>query len=102
VQASWAPVKNLTAHLGVAVTVIPPNIWQDNMLTGSTPFVIYPRRQSSSSAPLAYGFTVTPSTLPIAYDLSTRLASISMRAIVTEEEVNPLRDPITGPLIAAR
>ncbi|MCU1251108.1 MAG: Oar protein [Edaphobacter sp.] len=102
VQASWAPVKNLTAHLGVAVTVIPPNIWQDNMLTGSTPFVIYPRRQSTSSAPLAYGFTVTPSTLPIAYDLSTRLASISMRAIVTEEEVNPLRDPITGPLIAAR
>lgn len=70
VQASWAPVKNLTAHLGGAVTVIPPNIWQDNMLTGSTPFVIYPRRQSSSSAPLAYGFTITPSMLPIAYDLS--------------------------------
>jgi hypothetical protein len=70
VQASWAPVKNLTAHLGGAVTVIPPNIWQDNMLTGSTPFVIDPRRQSTSSAPLAYGFTITPSILPIAYDLS--------------------------------
>jgi hypothetical protein len=50
--------------------VIPPNIWQDNMLTGSTPFVIYPRRQSSSSAPLAYGFTITPSMLPTTYDLS--------------------------------
>jgi hypothetical protein len=70
VQISWAPLKNFTAHAGGAVTVIPPNIWQDNMLTGSTPFAINPRRQSSSSAPLAYGFTITPSMLPIAYDLS--------------------------------
>ena len=70
VQISWAPLKNFTAHAGGAVMVIPPNIWQDNMLTGSTPFSISPRRQSSSSAPLAYGFTVSPSMLPIAYDLS--------------------------------
>ena len=70
VQISWAPLKNFTAHAGGAVMVIPPNIWQDNMLTGSTPFSISPRRQSSSSAPLAYGFTITPSMLPIAYDLS--------------------------------
>jgi hypothetical protein len=70
VQISWAPLKNFTAHAGGAVVVIPPNIWQDNMLTGSTPFSISPRRQSSSSAPLAYGFTITPSMLPIAYDLS--------------------------------
>jgi hypothetical protein len=70
VQVSWAPLKNFTAHAGGAVMVIPPNIWQDNMLTGSTPFSISPRRQSSSSAPLAYGFTIAPSMLPIAYDLS--------------------------------
>jgi hypothetical protein len=69
-QISWAPLKNFTAHAGGAVMVIPPNIWQDNMLTGSTPFSISPRRQSSSSAPLAYGFTITPSMLPISYDLS--------------------------------
>jgi hypothetical protein len=69
VQVSWAPLKNFTAHAGGAVTVIQPNIWQDNMLTGSTPFANYPRRQSSSSAPLAYGFTITPSMLPTAYDL---------------------------------
>jgi len=69
-QISWAPLKNFTAHAGGAVMVIPPNIWQDNMLTGSTPFSISPRRESSSSAPLAYGFTITPPMLPIAYDLS--------------------------------
>ena len=70
VQVSWAPRKDLTVHAGGAVTVIPPNIWQDNMLTGSTPFVEYPRRQSSSSVPLAYGFQITPSMLPTAYDLN--------------------------------
>jgi hypothetical protein len=70
VQISWAPLRNFTAHAGGAVTVIPPNIWQDNMLTGGTPFVINPRRQSTSSAPLAYGFTITPSMLPTAYDLN--------------------------------
>jgi hypothetical protein len=69
VQISWAPLKNLTAHAGGAIMVIPPNIWQDNMLTGSTPFSISPRRQSSSSTPLTYGFTITPSMLPIAYDM---------------------------------
>ena len=70
VQVAWAPSKNFTVHTGGAATVIPPNIWQDNMLTGSTPFVEYPRRQSSSSVPLAYGFQITPSMLPTAYDLS--------------------------------
>jgi len=70
VQVSYVPAKDFTMHVGGAVTVIPPNIWQDNLLTGSTPFAIYPRRQSSSSAPLEYGFTITPSMLPIAYDLS--------------------------------
>jgi hypothetical protein len=40
------------------------------MLTGSTPFVMYPRRQSTASTPLGYGFAITPSMLPTAYDLS--------------------------------
>jgi hypothetical protein len=70
VQVSWAPDKSFSAHAGGAVTVIPPNIWQDNTLTGATPFVAYPRRQSSSSKPLAYGFQITPSMLPTAYDLN--------------------------------
>ncbi len=43
VQAAWQVTSKLQAHAGGAVTVIPPNIWQDNFLTGSTPFVVYPR-----------------------------------------------------------
>ena len=70
VQISWAPTQNWTVRTGGSTMLIQPNIWQDNMLTGSTPFVMYPRRQSSASAPLAYGFTITPSMLPTAYDLS--------------------------------
>jgi len=70
IQVAWAPRTNFTAHVGGAVMAIPPNIWQDNMLTGAAPFVVYPRRQSSATAPLDYGFTISPSMLPKAYDLS--------------------------------
>lgn len=67
VQMSWEVTSNLTAHAGGAITVIPPNIWQDNFLTGSTPFVVYPRALAAASAPLAYGFQITPSELPRVY-----------------------------------
>jgi hypothetical protein len=67
VQATWQVDSKLTAHAGGAITTIPPNIWQDNFLTGSTPYVIYPRRVSSSTAPFSYGFQITPSQLPDPY-----------------------------------
>jgi len=69
VQASWQVSKKLSAHAGGGVTVIPPNIWQDNFLTGSTPYAIYPRLVASPKAqkPLQYGFQITPSQLPQAY-----------------------------------
>jgi hypothetical protein len=57
----------LTAHAGGAITVIPPNIWQDNFLTGSTPYVIYPRRVSSAAAPFVYGYQIAPAQLPDPY-----------------------------------
>ncbi len=67
VQASWQMTSNFSAHAGGAVTTIPPNIWQDNFLTGSTPFVFYPRLISASVFPVHYGFQLTPSQLPNAY-----------------------------------
>jgi hypothetical protein len=67
VQAAWQVTDKLQAHAGGSIMVIPPNIWQDNFLTGSTPFVIYPRRISSATSPLAYGYQITPSQLPRAY-----------------------------------
>jgi hypothetical protein len=67
VQMSWQVTDNLSAHAGGAVTVIPPNIWQDNFLTGSTPFVVYPRLVAAPGAPINYGFQITPSQLPRTY-----------------------------------
>jgi hypothetical protein len=67
IQAAWQISSKLQAHAGGAITVIPPNIWQDNFLTGSTPFVVYPRLVAASSAPIRYGFQITPSQLPRTY-----------------------------------
>jgi hypothetical protein len=69
IQAAWQVNSNLTAHAGGGITVIPPNIWQDNFLTGSTPFAIYPRRLSASTAPINYGYQITPDQLPQTYTL---------------------------------
>ncbi len=67
VQATWQASKKISAHAGGGVMVIPPNIWQDNYLTGSTPFAVYPRLLSASNAPIRYGFQITSAQLPHAY-----------------------------------
>jgi hypothetical protein len=67
VQAAWQVTSKLTAHAGGGVTVIPPNIWQDNFLTGATPFAVYPRLLSAAGAPIHYGFQITPAELPRTY-----------------------------------
>ena len=70
VQVSWQAPKEITAHAGGGIMVIPPNIWQDNFLTGSTPYAVYPRAVAVASAPLVYGFQITPDQLPQVYTTS--------------------------------
>jgi len=48
--------------------VIPPNIWQDNLLTGSTPYVVYPRVNAAQNGEVSYGFQITPDELPQVYN----------------------------------
>ncbi|HEX4757100.1 MAG TPA: carboxypeptidase regulatory-like domain-containing protein [Terracidiphilus sp.] len=67
IQASWEVNDKLQAHAGGGITVIPPNIWQDNFLTGSAPFAVMPRLLSAANAPIHYGFKITPSQLPRTY-----------------------------------
>jgi len=67
IQASWQVTNNLTAHAGGSIMAVPPNIWQDNFLTGATPFAVYPRQVSSAENPLPYGFTITPAQVPTTY-----------------------------------
>jgi hypothetical protein len=67
VQANWQATSKFSAHAGASIMVIPPNIWQDNFLTGSTPFAVYPRLVSASTVPIDYGFKITPSQIPNTY-----------------------------------
>jgi hypothetical protein len=64
VQVNWNAPHSIRAHIGAAITVIPPNIWQDNFLTGSTPYVVYPRVNAAKNGGIAYGFQITPDELP--------------------------------------
>ena len=67
VQLDWNAPRGVRVHAGGAITIIPPNIWQDNFLTGSTPFAVYPRVIASKSGEVAYGFQITPDELPETY-----------------------------------
>lgn len=67
VQVSWNAPRAVHVHIGGAMTVIPPNIWQDNFLTGSTPYVVYPRVNAAKNGAITYGFQITPDQLPQVY-----------------------------------
>ena len=70
VQASVQLTNKLQAHAGGGIMAIPPNIWQDNFLTGATPFAVYPRLVSVAGAPIRYGVQITPDQLPRVYTTS--------------------------------
>ena len=76
IQAAWQATPKLQIHAGGGITIIPANIWQDNFLTGSTPYAIYPRLVAAQNAPVNYGFTITPSQLPAAYTPSGQRIAI--------------------------
>ena len=70
VQIAWQATPKFLARAGASIMTIPPNIWQDNFLTGSTPFAVYPRLLSAPGAPIHYGFQITPAEVPPVYSTS--------------------------------
>ena len=64
VQLSWQAAKDFWIRAGGALITIPPNIWQDNLLTGAAPYVDYPRITAAPGAPLPIGTVITPANLP--------------------------------------
>ena len=68
VHLAWSAPHALQVQVGAAITVVPPNIWQDNFLTGSTPYVVYPRVNAAQNGGIAYGFQITPDQLPPVYN----------------------------------
>ena len=83
VRLSWQPAHDLWIRAGGALSTIPPNLWQDNSLTGAAPYVDYPRLTASPAAPVRIGTRVTPSDLPPVYSPSGQdiLASGNSKAV---------------------
>jgi len=67
VQIDWRVRNTLHLHAGGGLTTVPPNIWQDNFLTGAVPYVIYPHVTATAAAPIEYGFQITTAELPTLY-----------------------------------
>jgi hypothetical protein len=70
VRLAWRVTDKVQMTFAGAITTIPPNIWQDNLLTGAAPQVIYPRLTATPGAPITFGQTISPSSLPPIYSLS--------------------------------
>lgn len=66
----WRAASNTTVHVGGAITTLLINLWQDNSLTGSTPFVVYPHLNAAPGQPIRFGTTITPDQLPTVYNTS--------------------------------
>ncbi len=67
VQLDWLAGHQIHLRAAGGITTIPPNLFQTNSLTGSTPFAVYPRLTSTAAAPIPYGFQITSAELPRAY-----------------------------------
>jgi hypothetical protein len=67
VQLDWLAGYQIHVRAGGGITTIPPNLFQDNSLTGSTPFAVYPRLTSAPAGPIPYGFQITSNELPLVY-----------------------------------
>jgi len=83
VRISWQAAKDLWIRAGGALTTIPPNIWQGNLLTGAAPYVDYPRITAAPFAPLPIGTVITPADLPGVFTLDgvNILASGNSKAV---------------------
>ena len=68
VHMDWNAPHAVHVQMGGAITVIPPNIWQDNLLTGAIPYVVYPRVNATQNGEISYGFQITPDELPPVYN----------------------------------
>jgi hypothetical protein len=63
----WRAAANTTVHVGGAITTLLTNLWQDNSLTGSTPFVVYPHLTAAPGVTIPFGMNITPQQLPTVY-----------------------------------
>jgi hypothetical protein len=66
----WHAASHTTIHVGGGISTLLINLWQDNLLTGSTPFVVYPHLNAAPGHPIPFGLAITPAELPTAYNIA--------------------------------
>jgi hypothetical protein len=64
VLIEWRPTDNTLLRAGGGITTLLTNLWQDNALTGGTPFVVYPRLTAAPGQSIRFGMTISPAQLP--------------------------------------
>ncbi|HVO59444.1 MAG TPA: TonB-dependent receptor [Terriglobales bacterium] len=65
--------KNTVLHAGAGITSLVPNLWQDNFLTGSMPFIFTPYVNALPGVALPFQNAVTPVALPPVYTAAGQL-----------------------------
>ncbi|HEY3973401.1 MAG TPA: TonB-dependent receptor [Candidatus Sulfotelmatobacter sp.] len=65
----YAVGAHTVLHAGGAITTILPNLWQDNFLTASIPFVFAPYVSALPGLPVPFQNTFVPVNLPTAYNI---------------------------------
>jgi hypothetical protein len=65
--AEWRASGSTMLRVGGGITTLLTNLYQDNTLTGGTPFVVYPRLTGAAGQIIRFGRTVTPEQLPPVY-----------------------------------
>ena len=63
----WRATKNTLLRAAGDITTLLTNLYQDNVLTGGTPFVVYPRLTATPGQLIPFGRTITPQELPPVY-----------------------------------
>ncbi|HEU5336866.1 MAG TPA: hypothetical protein VFU27_12930, partial [Terriglobales bacterium] len=87
-------------HAGGAITSIVPNLWQDNFLTGSMPFIFTPYVSALPGVALPFQNAVVPVNLPPVYTSSGQLLFPQGRSTVvpsnTELDLNRFQNDLAA------
>ncbi len=65
----YAVSPHTVLHVGGAITTLIPNLWQDNALTASIPYVFAPSIYAQPKEPISFQNTFVPLNLPTAYNI---------------------------------
>ena len=66
-SVEWRTFKDTLFRVGGGITTLLINLYQDDLLTGATPFVFYPKLTAAPGDLIGFGQTITPAELPPIY-----------------------------------